>query len=225
MSSLACRMWLLWSVLAGLIWAAEPQPAQAQGEPIRIKVVGGLAGIPQYTRHEAPFWLERVPRLTGGRVQAEIAPFDGSGMRPHEMLHLMRLGVIGFGTVLLSVAAPDDPELNAADLPGLNPDIERLRVHTAAYRPRLAAILADRYDSELLAIYTYPAQVLFCTGAFSGLTDMAGRRVRTSSVAQADLMEALGARPIIIPFAQIVPAIRGGLVDCAITGTLSGFAI
>ncbi|MCS6890071.1 MAG: TRAP transporter substrate-binding protein DctP, partial [Rhodovarius sp.] len=47
----------------------------------------------------------------------------------------------------------------------------------------------------------------------------------TSSVAQADLMEALGARPIIIPFAQIVPAIRGGLVDCAITGTLSGFAI
>jgi hypothetical protein len=95
----------------------------------------------------------------------------------------------------------------------------------AQVRPFLAQLLRERYDVELLAIYTYPAQVIFCRRPFAGLSDLAGRRIRTSSVAQSEVMEALGAAPVVIPFAEIVPAIRAGVVECAITGTLSGNAI
>jgi TRAP-type C4-dicarboxylate transport system substrate-binding protein len=66
---------------------------------------------------------------------------------------------------------------------------------------------------------------MFCQQAFTGLGDLAGRRVRVSSVGQSELIEALGATPVVTPFAEIVPAIRGGVVQCAITGTLSGNAI
>jgi TRAP-type C4-dicarboxylate transport system substrate-binding protein len=205
--------------LAGAAWA------QGRQDGIHLKIIGGLAGVSQYTRHEAPFWLEHIPRLTQGRVRAEIAPFDRSGIRGSDMLHLMRLGVVPFGTLILSVAGADEPELTGSDLAGLNPDMPHLRRHVAAFRPVFTGVLRDRYDIEVLAVYTYPAQVLFCDRAFSSLSDIAGRRVRASSVAQADMVEALGGIPVVIPFAEIVPEIRRGTVECAITAALSGNAI
>src|SRR3954466_8390850 len=102
------------------------RPALAEDSPINLKIVGGLGGVAQYTRYEMPFWTEQVPQLTHGRVHAEIAPFDRSGIRGPEMLPLMRLGVVPFGTVLLSVSSSDEPEINAMDLAVLNPDIGTL---------------------------------------------------------------------------------------------------
>ena len=199
--------------------------AQVRPGAVQLKIIGGLAGVSQYTRHEAPFWLERIPQLTQGRVRAEIAPFDRSGIRGTDMLHLMRLGVVPFGVIILSIAGADEPELTGSDLAGLNPDMAHLRRNVAAFRPVFTRILRERYEIEVLAVYTYPAQVLFCTRPFTGLADIAGRRVRASSVAQADMVEALGGIPVVIPFAEIVTEIRRGAVECAITAALSGNAI
>ncbi|WP_426954362.1 TRAP transporter substrate-binding protein [Muricoccus radiodurans] len=206
------------------VLAFHPVRPRAEAD-IRIAVVGGLAGVGQFTRLEEPFWTQTVPRLTNGRVQAEIHAFDRSGFRGQEMLQLMRLGVVPFGTALLAVVSSEDPELNAIDLPALSPDMPTLRQIVERYRPHLKRILRERYDIELLAVYAYPAQVLFCTRPFTGLQDMAGRRVRTSSVGQSNLLSAVGATPVIIPFASIVSSVRSNLIDCAVTGTQSGIEI
>lgn len=205
--------------------AGAPAPNGAPESPVRIKVVGGLADLSQYIRHEVPFWTRTVPEMTGGGLVAEIAPFDRSGIRGQEMLQLMRLGVVPFGNALLGIAAADEPELNAIDLPVLNPDLATLRRTTGLWRPRLQELLRERYGIELLAIYTYPAQVMFCRRPFSGLGDLAGRRIRTSSVGQSELVTGIGATPVVTAFAELVPAVREGVVECAITGTLSGNAI
>ncbi len=218
------RLFLL--TLATAMALAMPAFAQARdAEPMRIKVVGGLGSLNQYTRHEAPFWTQRVPELTGGALQAEIAPFDRSGIRGQEMLQLMRLGVVPFGTVLLGLAASEEPELNALDLPLLSPDLAALRRSAALLQPQVAALLAERYDLELLGIYVYPAQVVFCLSGFASLADLAGRRIRTSTVAQSELMAGLGAIPVQTAFNELVGALRAGVVECAITGTLSGNTI
>ncbi|MFT8244288.1 TRAP transporter substrate-binding protein [Roseomonas sp. BN140053] len=201
-------------------------PASAQQSPaMRLKVIGGLAGVSQYVRFEEPFWTQRVRDISGGRIEAEIAPFDRSGIRGQEMLQLMRLGVVTFGTALLAVVSGDEPELNAVDLPALNPDMAALRRSATLYRPHLRDILRERYGIELLSIYAYPAQVIYCVKPFVGLQDLAGRRVRTSSVGQSEMMTAVGAVPVLTPFAELVEAVRNGVVDCAITGTLSGSEI
>lgn len=199
--------------------AQAPAPA-----PLRLKIVGGLADVSQYVRYEAPFW-RRLEEISGGRLQAEIAPFDRSGIRAQEMLALMRLGVVPFGTALLAVVSTEEPEFNAVDLPIVNPDMATLRRSVASYRPHLEALLAERYEVELLAVYTYPAQVVFCRSPFNGLSDLAGRRIRTSSVGQSEMFAALGATPIVIPFGETLAAIRSGVVECAVTGTLSANAI
>jgi TRAP-type C4-dicarboxylate transport system substrate-binding protein len=217
-------------LLAGaLLLATGPKGADAGDAPtptpIKLRVAGGLADLGQYVRHEQPFWSQRVPEITGGRVRAEIAPFDRSGIRGQEMLQLIRLGVVPFGNVLLSLAAADDPELNGVDLPLLNPDVAGLRRSAALWRPRLKDMLRERYGVELLAVYTYPAQVVFCRRPFSGLSDLAGRRVRVSSVGQSEVAAALGAAPVVIPFAETLGALRSGVVECAVTAAMSGNAV
>jgi TRAP-type C4-dicarboxylate transport system substrate-binding protein len=209
-----------WSLLIAMMCCVT---SAAWGQDtIRLKVVGGLAGVSQYIKLEKPFWENRIEAMSHGRVQAEIHPFDLSGLPGQEMLQLMRLGIVPFGTALLAVVTADEPELNAVDLPGLNPDIDALRTTVRLYRPHLVKVLRDKFGIELLAIYAYPAQVIFCAKPFTGLDDLAGRRVRTSSVGQSEMMTALGAVPVLTPFAEVVNAIRTGVVDCAITGTLSG---
>src|SRR5689334_12477494 len=113
----AARLLCAMAILLVMAVAGATSPALAEEQVIRLKVAGGLADVSQYVRHEEPFWTRRVPEITGGRVRAEIAPFDRSGIRGQEMLQLIRLGVIPFGDVLLGLAAAEDPELNAIDLP------------------------------------------------------------------------------------------------------------
>jgi TRAP-type C4-dicarboxylate transport system substrate-binding protein len=201
----------------------EPRPGDAPVQ--RLRVVGGLASVNLYVRHEEPFWTRRLPELSQGRLQAEIVPFDRAGVRGQEMLRLIQLGVVPVGTALLSLASATDAELGAIDLAGLNPDIGTMRRSVAAYRPYLENLLRERYRIEPLAIYVYPAQVTWCRSPFGGLDDLRGRRVRVSSASQADMVEALGAVPVHTGFAEIVPQLSGGTVDCAITGTMSGNTI
>jgi len=216
------RSTLMFMVLAALFAAQTVVAGELQ--EARLRIVGGLAGVGQYTRFEEPFWTHHVPEQSGGRIVAEIAPFDKSGIRGDEMLRLLSLGVVQFGTVLPSLSI-QDPELSAFDLPLLSPDFKSLRRVVDVYRPVVKRFLRDNYDTELLGVYAYPAQVIYCRQEFRGLADLAGRRIRTSGVAQSELVEALKAIPVVTPFAEMVNAIRHDVVDCAITGTMSGNAI
>jgi TRAP-type C4-dicarboxylate transport system substrate-binding protein len=86
----------------------------------------------------------------------------------------------------------------------------------------MAQMLHDTYRLELLAVYVYPAQVLFCKTGVAALGDLAGRRVRVSSASQADFVGALGAVPVVTQFSEIMAHMRSGATDCAITGASSG---
>lgn len=212
-----------WALGTQAAWAqgagASPRPAVA---PYKLRIVGGLAGLNQYTRQEEPFWSKELSRLSGGKFDAEIVPFDRAGVPGSEMLRLLQLGVVPFGTTLMSSFSAQYPEYTAPDLAGLNPDIATLRSTVAAFRPYLEKALRDQHGVEALAIYVYPAQAVFCKKPLGSLADLAGRRTRVSSSTQADFVGALGGIPVLTGFAQIVTSLSAGNTECAITGTMSG---
>ena len=223
------------ALLAGAALHAQPAapPASAAaasaavaggGTPITLRIVGGIDGLNQFTRHEEPFWTRDLPRLSGGRLKANIVPFDRAGIRGQDTLRLMQLGVVPFGTALLSQSALD-PLISAPDLAGLNPDFTSLKRHTSAFRPLLEKTLRERYGIELLAVYVYPAQILFCKNPMGSLAELAGRQVRTSSPTQSDWIEALGGKAVATPFAELAEGLRSGGIDCALTGGMSGYTI
>ena len=60
--------------------ASAPGANSTATAPYRLRIVGGLAGISQYIRQEEPFWTKELARLSAGRFQAEIVPFDRAGV-------------------------------------------------------------------------------------------------------------------------------------------------
>ena len=210
------------AIVAGA--ALHPSPCAAQATEHQ-RIVGGLGALNQYTRHEEPFWTQQLQKLSNGRATAEIVPFDRAGIRGQEMLRFVQLGIFQFGTALLNLSSVIDVEIGAPDLAGLNPDVAAMRRTIAAFRPHLQQVLRERYGSELLAIYAYPAQVTFCAKPLTGLADLKGRRIRVSSSTQSDWVTALGAMPVQTTLNEIVANIKSGNVDCAITGTMSGNTI
>lgn len=194
-------------------------------ESSKLRIVGGLASGNQYPRYEEPFWAKELARLSNGRYSAAIVPFDRAGVPGPEMLGLIQLGVVPFGTVLMTTMAAQYPQYTAADLPGLNPDIASLRSTLAAFRPYLEQTMREQHGIEPLAIYIYPAQVLFCKKLLTRLADLSGRHVRVSSPAQADFISALGAVPVHMEFAQIYRSLESGSTDCAVTGAISGHTL
>ena len=209
------------SAAGGAVAAAAPQ-----GEPLRLRIVGSLGSIRLFTQHEQPFWTQHLPKASGGRITAEIVPADRAGIGVSELLPLVQSGTLPFSVILVSTAMASAPELGAIDMAGLHPDMASLRSSAAALRPLWDKLLRERHGVELLAVYTYPAQVLFCHRPWAGgLGGLKGLRVRTSSPSQSDWIEGLGAVPVMLPFNDIRNQLQAGNVDCAITGAMSGNAI
>lgn len=216
--ALGCSALALWA-LPALAQTSQPTPI------LKLRIVGGLAAGRQYTHREEPFWSQDLARLSHGKYTAEIVPFDRAGVPGVEMLRFLQMGVVPFGTVLMANLTAQHPQFTAADLAGLNPDMASLRKSLIAFRPYLEKSLRDKHSIEPLAIYVYPAQVVFCQKSLTRLADLAGRKIRVSSVSQADFIRALGAEPVHAGFSQIVPSLKAGQVECAITGTMSGNTI
>jgi TRAP-type C4-dicarboxylate transport system substrate-binding protein len=215
-----CALWVVASAALG-----QGSPGAAAGPQLTLKIVGGLASVNQYTRSEEPFWRDELARLSKGKYAASIVPFDQAGVPGPDMLRLIRLGVVPFGTALISHYSDSVPQFAGADLAGMNLNMASLKKSVAAFRPYLTETLRNQHNTQLLAMYVYPAQVLFCKTAFTRLTDLKGRRVRVSTSSQAELLAALGAEPVTTSFAQIVTNVQSSNIDCAITGTMSGNTI
>ena len=209
---LLCSALVLWSGLA----PAQPAPAH------KLRIVGGLASVNQYTRHEEPFWSKELSRLSAGKFSADIVPFDRAGVPGGDMLRLIHLGVVPFGTALMNSLSAQYPQYSAPDLAGLNPDMASLRKSVTAFRPYLEQEMRERHGIEALALYVYPAQVVFCKKPITSLADLAGRRIRVSSATQSDFLGALGAIPVLTGFAQVMTNQANGNTECAVTGTMSG---
>lgn len=207
-----------------LVGSAQPVTPQAPDATpsLHLRIVGGLAGVNQYTRNEEPFWNQQLARLSHGKYSAEIVPFDLAGVPGSDMLRLLQLGVVPFGTTLQSDLLTQYPAYGANDLAGLNPDMASLKKMVAAFRPYLEHELRTKHNVQMLGLYVYPAQVIFCKQPFARLADLKGRRVRVSSASQSDFLGALGAVPVTTSFAQMMANMASGNTDCAVTGTMSG---
>ena len=214
-----------WAAALYLVGCVTTALAQTTAPVQTLRIVGGLTGLHQYNRNEEPFWTKELPRLSGGKYAADIVPFDRAGVPGSEMLRLMQYGVVPFGTALLSNISAQNPEFAAPDLAGLNPDLPTLRRNLAAYRPYMEKRLREAHGVELLAIYTYPAQVVFCKNPMKSLADLAGRTVRVSSATQSDFISGLGGKPVLMGLSQITANMVSGNVECAITGSMSGNTI
>ena len=213
----------IFGAAALLAQSAAIQGAFAQDyPPTNLKVQGGWATAGIYQEYEVPFWKEQLPRLTNGKVTADLTNLNEMGLRGPEVFRLMRLGVIDFGTSALGYAAGDDAQNEATDLAGIALDIATARKVNDAYKATLSDLYEKKYGIKLLILYPAEAQVFWCNSKIERLSDLKGKKIRTGNRTVADFVEAAGGATITMPFGEVVPALQRKVIDCAVTGTFSG---
>jgi TRAP-type transport system periplasmic protein len=171
---------------------------------------------------EVPFWNTTIPEASGGRITATFAPMDVMGVKGHQVMRMTKLGIVDFGSSDVSKMAGDDPVFEGCDLAGLALDIKTARGACKAWFPTMAKAAEELFNIKILAIGANPPQVIWCRDKVTGFAGLEGRRVRVFNRTMTDFMQAVGATAVSMPFAEVVPALEGGIVDCAVTGNLSG---
>lgn len=218
------RKALVSASLMGLALASSPTLAQ-QPDKASFNYVGSWSSLSLYQNFERPFWGEHVPEASYGKITTEVTTFDQMGLGGGEVYRLMSRNVIEVTSTVADYAVEDAPELEALDMPMIAPDVETARKVAEAYRPVLADAFAQRYDgAQLLAVVPYPSQMVFCNAEIDGLSDLKGMKVRASGRTTAEFLQALGAEGITLNFSEVPGALQRGVIDCAVTGSLSGYS-
>jgi TRAP-type C4-dicarboxylate transport system substrate-binding protein len=104
----------------------------------------------------------------------------------------------------------------------LTSTLEAEKAACEAYRPVLANTLEKDFNIKLLALGYNPPGAIWCAKPISGLADLKGKKVRTYNQALSDFVAGVGGVPLNIPYADTIPSLNSGVIDCAITGTLTG---
>ena len=211
-------------LLAGMALAAVvASGAAAQDLPkSQFKVIGLNSPTPVSIHDELPFWRKTIPEASKGAITADITPLDQMSIDDKTMLRLLKLGVMDFGAMDISKMAGDDPRFEACDLAGLTLDPDKARAACNAYRAVIDRQMQKNWNVKLLAFGGNTPQVFWCKDVATGLAGFKGKKVRVFNNTMRDFLAGVGATAVSMAFAEVVPALSAGVVDCGVTGSLSG---
>ncbi len=187
-----------------------------------LRVVGSWNSLTLFKNFEKPFWTETVPNEMG--IKTSMTSLGQVKLKGPAVVRQMSMGVFDVVHTVADYIVSDSPDLAGLDLPGVTTDIETARKTVEAYRPALEKYLANDFDVKLLSVVPYPAQVLFSRVPITGLDDLKGKKIRASGWTTSEFVTALGATGVTLSFSEVPQSLQRGVVDCAITGSLSGYS-
>ncbi|MEM7741659.1 MAG: TRAP transporter substrate-binding protein [Pseudomonadota bacterium] len=191
--------------------------------PVVLNAVGTWSSLTNFQKHEEPFFNERLNEASGGDIVGKIQSQSGLGLKGFEIMRLVKNGVFDFAFGLPGYVAAENAIFEGADLSSLTQDIDTQRQVSDAYFDTLEGAFEEIYNAKLLMLYPFPSQTLWCNGEVNGIADLDGKKIRVYSTTLGDFVEGVGGTSVTVAFSEVIPALEKGVVDCAITGTMSAY--
>ncbi|MDO6588341.1 TRAP transporter substrate-binding protein [Salipiger sp. 1_MG-2023] len=189
-----------------------------------LAVVGSWSGLPLHKQYEKPFWEDKMPAASDGKITAALTTHDQMGIGGGDVFRMLGQGVFDVGMTVADYAVADSAALEGFDVPLIATDAADAKAMVDASRPLMDEIFADVFNAKVLGVAPYPPQVVFCNAEIGSLADLEGKKVRASGRMTGKLLEALGAEAVSISFGEVPGALQKGVVDCAVTGAGSGYS-
>jgi TRAP-type C4-dicarboxylate transport system substrate-binding protein len=208
--------------LAGAIAMGGTASVAQELQKHSFKVVGTWSNLTNWQQNEQPFWTKTLPEASKGQITVNLQSLSELGLKGTEIVRLVKLGLFDFAHGL-PIYTAEDATVEGIDIAGVAKTFDMARKTVDAYAPVLSATVEKKYGARVLNYYTWPSQMFYCNAPIKGLADIKGRKVRVQGTSQGDLVEALGGTGVTIPFAEVVPALQRGTVDCGITGTMPAY--
>lgn len=213
---------------ASIPWNAsleEYAAALADMDPVTLIWDSGAAGPenPRYVAQEE--FLDTIERGSGGRITIETNAAGAIAAIP-EVDDAVIDGRLDFGTVFpqydpseypvanlfINITTTRDPRLVTGTFANA-----ALLLDVGWNTPELLSEWADKGLTPLNLIDGQGVTALACREPVHTLADLNGKLVRSGSTTASRELEALGATPVSLPYAEMYEALQRGIIDCGIT--------
>jgi len=207
------------ALLSTIALGAALTPSAHGQTPMRA--LGNFANQLQSSEVEKPFFLN-LQQSTNNMFVVQFRTMDEVGLRGFDAMRMLKLGIFDVMAVQLGYVSGDEPFVLGVDLPGVAPELATARKVTEAYRAPFAKRILENYNGEVVALWPYPGQIFFCRDRVGGLDELKGKKVRTFTPAMAKFVEYFGGVSVTLAFPEVYQSLQRGVIDCAISGSLSG---
>jgi TRAP-type C4-dicarboxylate transport system substrate-binding protein len=163
---------------------------------------------------------ERISKATDGKVKITIS--DSLVPGP-QIAAAVREGRVDMSVALHSYLAAEEPRLGIFNLPGLIEGMDAYKkVGESFWFEDTHKIWKERYKAVVLTEGAWCAQRLFSKTPIRTIEDFKNKRLRVHNPQTAELMNALGAKPVPLALPEVMPSLERGVIDGLFTSACYG---
>lgn len=191
--------------------------------PKKLRVVGSWSSLSLYKEYEKPFWKKEFQKEFEG-TKVRLSSLGQVKLKGAAVYRQLSKGVFDVVSTVGGYVVSDSQTIAGLDFPAIANDLTTARKVVDAYSGTLDNALKNDFNSKLISVVPYPSQVLFCKEKISSLSDLKGKKVRASGWTVAEFLDGVGATGITMSYSEVPQSLQRGVIDCAVTGGLSGYS-
>lgn len=173
-------------------------------------------GPKEFHTSNAQRFAKEVEAATDGRVTITVHPGGALGIKGPETVRSVRDGMVPMAEAALLQTVGEAPINGVESLPYLIGDIDDLRKLHEVARPAFREAL-EAHNLKVLYFVPWPANQVYSSRPIETPEDFKGLKMRTIDPNSTAFFEALGAVPVQIPIADVLPALASGALDATMT--------
>jgi TRAP-type C4-dicarboxylate transport system substrate-binding protein len=190
--------------------------APAMSETIELKVSHFLP--PNHTFQKAMVaWGEELAKESNGRLKLQIYPAGQLGGGPNRQFDAARNGLVDIAISLHGATPGRYPMTELASLPFASPKAGMTSAIASKRLTELApTYLANEHKGlKILWMAVTPPLMFFSKTAIHKIEDFKGLRIRYAGIQFKNIIDSLGAVPLLVPPQETQDALAKGIVDAA----------
>jgi TRAP-type C4-dicarboxylate transport system substrate-binding protein len=190
--------------------------------PTKLRVVGSWSSLSLYKEYEKPYWKKEFNKEFAD-TKVRLSSLGQVKLKGAAVYRELAKGVFDVVSTVGGYVVSDSQTIAGLDFPAIANDLATAKKVVEAYKKTLDNALKNDFNSKLLSVVPYPSQVLFCKEEVKSLKDLKGKKVRASGWTVAEFLDGIGATGITMSYSEVPQSLQRGVIDCAVTGGLSGY--
>jgi TRAP-type C4-dicarboxylate transport system substrate-binding protein len=167
-------------------------------------------------------WADEVAKRSNGSLTIKVYPSLQLGGTAPGMYNQVLSGVADIAFVTPGYTPTVFPRIGIAELPYLSKDAEHAtRIMHALYDKYIAD---DFKNVKMIAYWAVDSHAIQSVKPITSLEDLKGKKIRSPSSVQSDVVKALGAVPVNMPITNVYTSLERGVIDAFFAGPSASFS-
>lgn len=166
-------------------------------------------------------FADRVKEATGGELEIVLHPGSALGFKGPELLRAVAEGQLAIAEVPTGMVEGDAPILALTAQPFISTSAFEQRLLYQLSKPTYAKVL-ERFNQFTLYTSVWPFSGIYTQRAIRDVTDLKGLKMRVYDGTGLAFGKMTGIAARKMPFSEVYPAMKAGLLDSMYTSSVSG---